>query len=160
MNVFVLDLDTEKAAQYHNNRHLVKMILESAQILSTAVQLNQPNEELYKIAYPKHPVVIKATQNRSNFIWVANLAKELCREYTFRAGKIHKSLPVINKASLYSSIIPFGELEFAQAMPEEFKDKDPVVAYRTYYILAKDRDKNGKRMDEWFPREKPNWYYG
>ena len=158
MNVFVLDLDPVIAAQYHNNRHCVKMILESAQILSTAAQLNtEVNPSLYRPTHSKHPCTVLATKNRANYEWVLCLMKSLLDEYTFRFGKEHKSGRLITHLENMAPNIPEGALSFAQAMPDVYKDADPVKAYRAYYSGDKRFDKAGKPLDIWTNRPKPEF---
>lgn len=158
MNVFVLDLNPVKAAQYHNNRHCVKMILESTQILSTAAQINiGANPLLYKPTHIKHPCTLLATKNRSNYIWVLELTKALLGEYTYRFGKDHKSGRLVKHLSEIAPRIPSGELSFAQAMPDTYKKEDPVEAYRAYYRGDKRFDKAGRPLDVWTKRQKPDF---
>lgn len=158
MNVFVLDLDPQKAAQYHNNRHCVKMILESCQILSTAAQINVGvQENLYKPTHKNHPCTILATKNRANYVWVLELTKALLEEYTYRFEKTHKSGRLISHLTDMAPSIPLGDLSFAQAMPDPYKANDPVEAYRAYYRGDKRFDKSGKRLDVWTKRQKPSF---
>lgn len=159
MNVFVLDKNPELAAQYHINRHVVKMIVESAQVLSTACRLNGVNDlQLYKVTHKHHPCTIIATNNRDNYIWTLFLMKALCKEYTYRFGKVHASERLIKPLTLYSTVIPQAEkIEFAQAMPCKYKRVSPVSAYRSYYQDCKMYDKNNKYMGFWTRREIPAW---
>jgi hypothetical protein len=131
MNIFVLDYDTEKCAQYHCDKHVVKMILESAQLLSSAHQYHG-YQEGYKMS--------KGHMNHPCSIWVFNLAQDLGFEYTYRYGKQHKSIEVIDSLP-YPGVLPDKELtKFAKAFGdyEHLKQiEDPVLAYREYYKLAK-----------------------
>ena len=159
MNIFVLDLDPEKAAQYHCDKHVVKMILETAQILSTVVQSHYHEPLLYRATHKNHPCVIWAGQSWWNIFWLGKLGRALCREFEFRYGKKHKSEVIINKAldaSCYLEMTGDNEAQenmtpFAQAMPEQYRDPDPVKAYRNYY-------KNEKaHLLTYTKREKPSW---
>lgn len=141
MNIFVLDRDPELAAAYLCDKHCVKMPLESAQMLSTVVNSFGIETE-YKPTHAKHPCTIWTAESLENFLWHSLLAVYLCREYTFRYGKKHKSQSVIEKCTdiCLDGNIKFERKEmtdFAQAMPEECKDKDAVVAYRKYYMMKK-----------------------
>jgi hypothetical protein len=159
MNVFVLDKCTKKAAQAHVDRHVIKMILESAQILSTACRLNGVDDpELYKMTHKHHPCTIMAASNRNNYLWVLSLMEELCKEYTYRFNKVHSSQRLLNLLKINSINIPNSLfLEFAQAMPCKYKRVNPVAAYRAYYSECKMLDKNNKPMGFWKNREVPSW---
>jgi hypothetical protein len=91
----------------------------------------------YKITHKNHPCRLWIDKSKSNFEWLKELGLCLCKEYTYRYGKVHKSQAIISDT--YCPItIPDGKLTpFAQAMPNEYKDKDPVKAYRNYYRHAK-----------------------
>ena len=158
MNIFVLDKDPVIAAIYHLDRHCSKMILEAAQMLSTAVRLNNPGEHpLYKIAYKNHPCTVKCTTSRATYEWTLSLMKALASEFEYRFGKSHKSAELIPYLEKMTCTIPDGVLEYAQAMPDEYKNSCVVTAYRSYYRSSKMFDKNGKPMGFWTNRSKPEW---
>lgn len=137
MNIFVLDRDPAIAARYHCDKHVVKMILESSQILCTVLH-QRGIAAPYRPTHRNHPCTIWAGQSRKNFEWLLNLGLALSREYTARFGKIHASENILQFCILHLSILPDGDLTpFAQAMPDEFKHPDPVTAYRGYYRIAK-----------------------
>jgi hypothetical protein len=154
MNIFVLDLNQELCAQYHVDRHVVKMILETAQLLCTSLRFYGADYG-YKMTHINHPCSIWARESRENFNWLKKLGMELCKEYTFRFGKIHKSQEVIEKAfceNIFSKkIIAEGLTEFAQAMPENYKGNEPVIAYRNYYKNEK------KHLFKYTKRDAPKW---
>ena len=143
MNIFFLDRTPEKSAEYHCDKHVVKMILETAQMLSTAINkyaMGIEEGRLYKNAHPKHPSTLWIGNTRNNFMWGLQLGDELCKEYTKRYGKVHKSQTILDniKQSKYYEVIPTGELTTPpQCMPDEFKHADYVTAYRNYYKGAK-----------------------
>jgi hypothetical protein len=151
MNIFVLDHDQRLAAQYHCDKHVVKMPTESGQMLSTALFLHG-QEALWKPAHPKHPCTLWAAENRANFDWLVKLGYELCAEYTHRYGKVHGALKAIDYAAQHSHIIPEGQLtNFALAMPDEYKVADTVQSYRNYYIGEK------AHIAQW-KRDTPDWF--
>lgn len=141
MNIFVLARHPRDAAQMHGDKHVVKMILETAQLLYTTHWLTDASalpEGAYKKTHPNHPCAIWARQSLSNYIWLATLGFWLCREYTFRYGKVHKTQAHITWLLTHLPALPNEGLSpFAQAMPPEYKHEDPVVAYRTYYTENK-----------------------
>jgi len=126
MNIFILDTNPDIAASMQCDKHVVKMVLETAQILSTIC--GGP----YKPTHANHPCVQWAQANQTNFKWLRRHGLALSAEYTLRYGKIHKCESVIRSARPPSTL-PIGISPFVQCMPDQFKDKDPVVAYRKYY---------------------------
>ena len=151
MNIFVLDKDPRIAAQYHNDRHVVKMILETAQILST-INHKYGVEAPYKATHHNHPCVLWAEQSTANYEWLVTLGFALCNEYTHRYNKIHKSVEALVATAFPPEDLPVGELTpFAQAMPDDCKDIDAVVAYRKYYNQHK------QDLASWKNRPTPAW---
>jgi len=178
MNIFYLDEDYKVAAKQHLDKHVVKMIIEYAQLMSTAHRVldgtqwydktaagrriarwEHPNRELdqilYKASHINHPSGIWVRESFSNYIWLHALWEKLCAEYTYRYGKIHmtqQKLQHILKTP--PTNIPSGGMtKMPQAMPDEFKQKDSIEAYRQYYRVAK------AKMAVWTKRETPEWYY-
>ena len=83
MNIFHLHKDPKICAEYHCDKHVVKMILETAQMLSTAYRRNfGDNDDLYKTAYPKHPMTIWVGDSGGNFNWSMRLLDQLLYQYT------------------------------------------------------------------------------
>lgn len=152
MNIFILDNDINRCAEYHCDQHVVKMILESVQMLCTA--LNKKGFSTpYKSTHIKHPCVLWVEESFENFIWLQNLALALNDEYRFRFKKDsnHKSISVLNEISnlTYEN---HGLTEFAQAMPDQYKvPGDAVKAYRQFYL--------GEKMSfaKWTKRSIPDW---
>lgn len=155
MNIFVLDLDPKKAALCHFDKHVTKMVLETSQMLCTALHLHSNLQDIpYKPAHPKHPCTIWAASSLGNYQWLCDLGYALAEEYTFRYGKIHKCAAVIDFCASHNSVISGGDItRFAQAMPDEFKHENAVEAYRNFY-------RHGKAYFShvWTRREKPNWF--
>ena len=152
MNIFALDKNPKQAAQWHMDKHVVKMPLETCQMLCTV--LNQHDVKTpYKSAYVKHPCTIWAGKSIHNFLWLCELGLELCSEYTYRYEKVHKCESVIKECINYSSKISNTEMtEFALAMPDEAKLNDAVESYRNYYIKFKNH------IATWKKRSIPYWY--
>lgn len=129
MNIFVLDYDPVLAAKYHCDKHM-KMILESAQMLSTV--LGGP----YRPTHKNHPCTKWVAESRSNAKWLWYMADALNCEYMdrFNHERNHKSWDVME--CMWDAIeqLPDEVLTpFAQAMPDEYRDSDAVTAYRAYY---------------------------
>ena len=131
MNIFILDDDPIQSATYHADKHISKMILESAQMLSTV--LGGP----YKPTHANHPCTLWTGRSRQNALWLWTLAMALNAEYRERYNKNvdHKSWSAIETLWKDFNRLPDdGLTPFAQAMPDQYKDPDPVKAYRAYYL--------------------------
>lgn len=158
MNIFVLDLDPVMAARYHCDQHLGKMLLEGAQMMSTACQLilGRRLGELYEIAYPRHPCTQWVMESPDNRRWLMILLRELQKEREFRFDSpVHRSLKVAKSA--YAQIHTHGRLgrtPFAQAMPVIYQHTDAVRAYRRYYVGEKMSIQGGAK---WTRRDAPDW---
>jgi hypothetical protein len=152
MNIFILDENIEKCARYHCDQHVVKMILESVQMLCTALNKKGVSTP-YRSTHMKHPCVLWVEHSYDNFLWLAELTKALNREYLFRFDKNddHKSMTVLKQIT-HHSFESLGLTEFPQAMPDQFKvPGDPVLAYRQFYL--------GEKMEfaRWTKRPIPEW---
>ena len=142
MNIFHLDKNPIKCALYHCDKHVVKMILETSQMLSTAYQKHAgENETLYKSAYPNHPMTLWVGETYKNFGWTLLLGESLGFQYTHRYNKRHKSMRIIDyffKNLDWKDKIPKGEQTPPPlCMPDEFKCDDYIQAYKNYYINKK-----------------------
>ena len=137
MNIFYLHDNPKVCSQYHVDKHVVKMILETAQLLSTAHWLSG-GEGPYRATHKNHPSAIWARSNKSNYRWLCELGMELCKEYTHRYGKIHKTQQHLEWLTKNIPNIPNGK--FTQptlAMPDQYKSDNHVDSYRLYYIKDK-----------------------
>ena len=134
MNIFVLDNDIRKCAEYHCDKHVVKMILESAQMLCSAYYYTgQEHKSPYKLAHKNHPCSVWVRESLSNWLWLRDLALYLYDEYQYRYGnKEHKAGEVI-LALETPDLQDKGITAHPQAMPLEYKDMDAITAYRNYY---------------------------
>lgn len=145
MNIFFLDWDPKLAAIYACDKHVVKMILESAQLLYTVYHLIHPefllNSELtpYKITHKNHPCSKWIRENFSNFLWLLTLSWEYCKEYSYRYNKIHSCQKhILWMVQNLPTKLQYGVMTLPiQAMPEKYKNIDAVDAYRNYYICEK-----------------------
>lgn len=162
MNIFFLDYDTQKCAQYHCDKHVVKMILETAQLLcgvhhmidqSSTTHRLSTDQVPYKLSHKNHPCAIWSRESLSNYLYLCDLGLELCKEYTFRYGKTHKSQQVIewcldNKPNILDKNFTTPP----KAMPEEYKVGDVIESYRNYYRGAK------REFCKWKNRNIPEWF--
>ena len=166
MNIFYLDKDPKRCAEMHCDKHVVKMILEYAQLLSTAHRVLDGDEwadrvGLYKATHKNHPSAVWARESAGNYFWLNKLFQELCKEYTKRYGKIHGSqirlgdyLYVLPKSlNIGFEGIETGLTEPPQCMPDYCKiEGDAIMGYRNYYIREK------SYMARWNFTPEPVWY--
>lgn len=161
MNIFFLDYDVRQCAKDHCDKHCVKMILETAQLLCGAHHMTSQvaHQVPYKLAHKNHPCSIWVRHSLSNYLYLCELGIELCREYTERYGKTHKSEEVIlwcvdNKPNIED----VGFTLPPKAMPDQYKEDDVVQSYRNYYNGEKIKFakwKNGYRPI-WLLKENPS----
>ena len=179
MNIFYLHNNIHECAKMHNDKHVVKMILEYAQLLSTAhrfldgiqvVGLSKSGRKqtryelsdardsiLYSSTHINHPSAIWVRKSPENYLWLANMLVALCEEYTYRYGKTHKverdGLCYVLLKNIPKNIGNEGWTEPTPAMPDEFKvPGDSIQAYINYYVGAK------KHLANWKKRTIPSWY--
>ena len=153
MNIFVLDLDLVECARAHCDQHVGKMILESVQIMCTALN-KQGRQTPYRPTHAQHPCVLWVESSYDNFLWLAGLARELNREYRYRyrRQRDHASIAVLDAIEPLQYAAR-GRTEFVQAMPEDYKvPGDAVEAYRKFYRAEK------RAFAKWTARPEPSWW--
>lgn len=151
MNIFILDRDITRCAQFHCDQHVVKMILESVQILCTSLN-KRGFKTPYRSTHAKHPCVLWVDRSYDNFVWLSNLAEALNAEYRYRWQRMtdHSSISVLQQIRelRYESR---GLTEFAQAMPDQYRHANVVRAYRDFYWHEK------MQFARWTRRPVPYW---
>lgn len=153
MNIFVLDKDPVISAQQQVDKHVVKMPLESAQMLCSALIRHGLTDTPYRQAHKNHPCTLWAGDNRSNFMWLVQHGIALSQEYTRRYGKRHKSQDVIEWCSGQVDKIPGGNLtDHRLAMPDQYKTDCVVTSYRDYYFNEK------YKLASWTKSKPPQWW--
>ena len=120
------------------DKHVVKMVLETAQMLSPAARA-QGHKVGYKSAYPKHPMTLWVGQSPHNFAWTMIHGLELCKEYTLRYNKVHATEKIINDLYDVCKGDYMKKTEPPQCMPDKYKSRSYIQAYRNYYIGDKKR---------------------
>jgi len=152
MNIFYLDSDHEINAKYHVDKHVVKMVTEYAQLLSSAVRLSGIDAG-YKLTHANHPSAIWVRESLDNWIWLRELAEALNYEYMYRYDHAdnHKAYEVIRNLPL-PNIPNIGITEFKLAMPDDVKVEDPILSYRNYYNVHK------QHIAQWRNRDMPEWF--
>jgi hypothetical protein len=177
MNIFYLDKNPRACAEMHLDKHVVKMIIEYAQLMSTAHRLldgvpyvdktangrsikrwrlEGENETIMmKASHINHPSAVWVRQSKQNYIWLHQMWFYLCKEYTYRYGKIHAvEKRMANALYLYPKNIPNSVFsEPTPAMPDIYKVKnDSITSYHQYYAGAKNT------FAKWTRRSVPEWY--
>jgi len=149
MNIFYLDKCPRKAAQLQYNKHVVKMILESAQMLCTVHRYFGNEDVPYKSTHLNHPSTVWARTNNRNYMWLYQHMMALGDEYTKRYGKKHLTITkcedVLKKPPAFLKDALYGDpIDMPQCMPDEYKDECSVKAYWNYYIGEKHTVANPK----------------
>jgi len=180
MNIFILDEDPVIAAQLQCDKHVVKMILESAQMLSTAHrvldgnqtkiasksgktmvkhwQLDHHDDVIYKAVHVGHPCTVWTMESDSNYNWHYEHFVALHNEFIYRYGKTHRSFDLLGDIlKTPPRNIPVGpKTPFKLAMgiaPQCINTSDPVGSYRAFYQTKQERFS----MD-WSKRPVPEWF--
>ena len=159
MNIFYFYDSPVASAEAQPDKMLVKMPLETAQMLCTAHRELDGDEYadevgLYKRAYWNHPCTVWARQTKLNYLWLYTHFLALGSEYKFRYGREHASITKLAKPlqKVPDNILNEGMTPLAQAMPHEYKNDDPIKAYRDYCTHEKHYAKWEKG------RAKPDWW--
>ena len=170
MNIFVLDSNPLKAAAAMDCVRVPKMVVESAQMMASALRRWGATDEQMPVAktsgkpyrggYKHHPCTRWAGDTFGNFSWLTDHAMALCVEYTSRFGKKHACDDAICHMWVLSTKMDIDRdmstTPFAQAMPDKFKQEDAVQAYRDYYH-SKVHSPGGVRYRHTNP---PDWWRG
>ena len=168
MNIFVLDLDPQLAAQYHCDKHVPKLCVEVTQMMVSAARRHGATDNEvpltksgtpHKGGYHRHPVTLWVGDSRDNYMWSFLHGIARCQEFEFRFHREHATRKQLTVLGSLFRFVPEGKLTpFAQAMPDEFRNDDPVIAYRDYYWHDKRQNivcewKKGREMPQWFSEE-------
>ena len=177
MNIFYLHEKPKICAQYHVDKHCVKMIVESAQLLSIAHRILDGHEIvghtqtgrkakrwvlpdsretiLYHATHVNHPSAIWCRKNDKNYMWLAELMEELCIEYTYRYERVHKKqeIDLLCKLKKIPTNIPISQFtQPTPAMPDQYKILgNSLQSYHNYYNGEK------QRMFNWKKRQVPEF---
>ena len=180
MNIFYLHKDPTTAAKWHVDKHVVKMIVEYAQLLSTAkrmldgieytdysknnrkikrYRLENPNHDkvIYKACHYNHPSAVWVRENKLHYQWLYRLFKKLGHEYTHRYGKVHSTNVLLNQLlETPPNNIPVTDWKDPPPAMKHYPDcivpGDSIQSYKNYYIVAK------AYFAKWSKRETPKWF--
>lgn len=152
MNIFWLDDNLQKCAEYHCDSHVRKMILESAQMLCTA-HWYYGYSAPYQPTHINHPCSKWVRESTANYIELRKLALNLCKEYTYRWGRIHKTEQVIGEifGPPRATWPQVGLTIKPRCMPKKYECLTTVDSYRNYYRTAK------RHLLQYTTRQKPDW---
>lgn len=174
MNIFYLSRNAQECAHAHCDKHVVKMIVEYAQMLSTAHRvldgnhqvvlhngrkqqqwiLFENNDSFYKASHVNHPDNVWIRESSKNYKFLYDLFSECCKEYTRRYSKVHAT--ETKMLALFGTLpknIPDGEFtDPPLAMPDEYKVDDAVTSYQNLYVGSK------SRFARWTNRLPPEWF--
>lgn len=146
MNIFYFLYNVELSAKLLDDKRVVKMILETTQLLSNALFLNGETP-VYKPTHLKHPCTIWAAKSSGNWLWLKEYGLALSKEYTKRYGKIHKCELLIRSMEC-PKIKNDGFCEPPQCMPEKYKKTRTNRGYADYYINEKFNENYFKHADK------------
>ncbi len=155
MNIFFLDRAPVVAAQLHSDQHVGKMVLETAQILCSALYRHGIATP-YKPTHARHPSVLWAGDSLAHWQWTRSLGMALGDEYTYRRARTHASTLILSALPESPPIADHGWTDPPQAMPEAWRGPDTVIAYRTYYAAEKNHFP-GKGPARWTARPRPDF---
>ncbi len=176
MNIFYIDPNPKLCAEWAVDSHCIKMILEAAQLLSTAHRVldgieyiddtgkrkvkrwmldDHRDTELYSATHVNHPSAVWVRQSADNYNWLYRYLHEHCKEYTYRYGKVHK----VEQSGLLDSLMfppnNIPETSFSQPTPamdaKYIISNDSVENYRNYYKVGK------AHLHKWKNRQPPAW---
>jgi len=163
MNIFILSTDPIEAAQQYCDKHIVKMVVELYQQMGSAVLRHGATPEdmpltakgtPLKGGHKNHPCTRWVGDTKKNYEWASIHALELCNEYTRRYCKIHSCQKGIEKLCNMDYLIPDGKFtDQPCAMPDQYKSKNVVESYRTYYIKEKSNFAKWEKV-----RPTPSWF--
>jgi hypothetical protein len=180
MNIFYVDSDPEVAARNMVDRHVVKMILETAQLLSTAHRVIDGEEFvgqtqsgrkakrwrlsgkadaiMYAATHINHPSAVWVRENSANYAWLYDHLLALGREYTYRYGRTHLTIDKL-KDILRDAPANIEQSKVMTKMPSCMDKQyiislDPIINYRNYYNYGK------TDLLRWSNRPPPQWIDG
>jgi hypothetical protein len=157
MNIFYLQREPEACAHDHCDKHVPKMILEYAQLMSTAhreLDGDDCVDQLYKSTHKNHPSAIWARSSDKHYMWLYELFCALSEEYQTRYGKEHLTFTKLHGILQYlpHNIRANGFTDPPQCMPDMYKHDDCITAYRSFYRHDK------SRFAKWQYSDVPTWY--
>ena len=154
MNIFALSIHPPEAARWHVDKHVVKMPIETAQMLCTVRHIYGGDDLPYKPTHIHDPCCKWVAESAENYVWLCILGIELCAEYAHRYNQVHRCTGIIQEClqKIPKRIANKGRTKFVQAMPNHCKMNNPVLGYRNYYLQEK------SHLAIWSNRDVPYWW--
>lgn len=152
MNIFATSPSPVESARYLDDKRVIKMVLESAQMLSTAINMHGGSGG-YKSTHVNHPANVWARTTRANYEWLLAHFVALCDEYTLRYGRVHKCAAMVDFFSRSAVLIPSGGLTpFANCAANSglgLSYKGTADTHEAYRLYLTDRFRSDKRTPTW-----------
>lgn len=171
MNIFVTNKNPHLAVRDLDDRRLVKMVLETAQIICTAHIIRNTQQPIpYKATHIKHPCCVWASSDLENLFWLTDYFVEISEEYCYRFNKVHKSytalrhLPLVDCSILYRYRDKDFDLIFQNCAANTTKGlnfkriEDTVLAYRLYLAARWELELQSGYQPKFTKRDFPEWY--
>lgn len=154
MNIFATSNCPIESATFLDDKRCIKMCLESAQLLSTALRVNgYKGDDVYKIAHLNHPSSVWCRTTQGNYKWLLEHFRALCDEYTRRTGKIHASSKLLPIFEANVGLIPIGErMPFSNNARNLTKGVDfthETNVTLAYQLYLSSRWESDKREPKW-----------
>jgi hypothetical protein len=154
VNIFATSNCPIESAKFLDDKRCQKMVLESAQLLSTALRVNgYKGDDVYKIAHLNHPSSKWTRATQGNYKWLLEHFRALCNEYNRRTGKVHASSKLLPIFEANAGLIPIGEkMPFSNNARNLTKgvdfthETDTIKAYQLYLSVRWESD---KREPKW-----------
>lgn len=190
MNIFYLHHNAGLAARYHCDKHVVKMIVEYAQLMSTAHRMidgheitvsrgapwrrqrqlkrwvfddRYKNGRFYAATHVNHPSNVWVRKSRDNYIWLRDMWIALCMEYTRRYNRSHKTFVRLSDVLYHppQNLIARGFTPPPQAMPDKYKRSGSYGGIDHDTVMAyRDFYKNDKVAFATWKNGSPHWWPG
>ncbi len=150
MNIFVLDRNLERSARYHVDKHIVKIPIEAAQLACNARLFHKMGAP-YRPAQMYNRMSLFSRSCVRAYLFTCEYGLSLCKEYTYRYGKIHKSQEVLLDCLQNIPPLPNSRIKFILNMPFYCQKQNVVESYRCYYNREK------RHLFKWTKRQKPKF---
>lgn len=167
MQIFLTSPDMDTCARDLDDKRLNKIIVESAQIASTALWINNcdvaetmyANGHCYLPTHEHHPLVVWASENIGHYYFVLRYGKALCKEYKYRFGKVHKTRAIISRliVGMYSWDIDKNDM-FCVMPNCTTNHKYVNDIYEAYRLCLLEKWQEQKVAPVWSNRIRPDWY--
>ena len=155
MNIFAIYADDIKAnVELLDDKRLVKMVLETAQLLATAIH-HVGGTATYKSTHVNHPCSIWTRRSQANYGWLLSYFVAINDEYTYRFNKNHKCLGYLPEFTVAVNLFPIAS---QIDLHENCTPLKELPVYEAYRLTMIDKWRNDKRLPKWTNRNPPEWF--